>query len=244
MAKLAIEKFPIEFEQIVMRSFQKHHWWHVDVMCDECVSALSVRDVHVHRNFSWFNILFRQLSVLCVDVCLNPNNDRVFTCKIVVSLHVHYHLFTNFDFFHRVRIWELRSFCSTYSQSARQAAIMQDGITLCFVIDKLAQNLREFIWKQCDSFQRWLLSWLCASAKQTLHFSLCLCLSIIIWSIRIPSLIKSTIHFLGASLICHIITIRIHILLPHRRSSHSIVSNGVPLCCFVFVWARQTFEIN
>lgn len=90
MFKLAIEKFPIEIERKCecARSFENI----TASMWMWCGCLLFLREIHVYRNFSWFNILFRQLSVfVCVDRCVSKSenlrslymqNRCVITCSL------------------------------------------------------------------------------------------------------------------------------------------------------------------
>lgn len=96
---------------------------------------------------------------LCVDVCLNRKTYGVCTCKSVVSLHVHYHLFMNFDFFRQVRIRESTHNCAA-SQLVSQPSCMMGSYCALSSINrhKIYENLFE---------------------NNTIHFDDCCCCSIV-----------------------------------------------------------------
>lgn len=176
---------------------------------------------------------------ICVDMCVVSKSVKLqcfFTCKIVVSLHVHYHPFMNFDFLSSsANSRELSTFFS-HSACLNHRSLKIDH-TVCFVIDKPTYKIYENLFENntihfdCDCC-------CCCCFIVLIPQNSNVCFShfvffILIWSIHIPSLIKVPFIFLGASLICHIIKLLPRLLLLVWLPLHRI-EWCVPLFCVLF----------
>lgn len=164
-------------------------------------------------------------------MCRSEDLHRVLTCKFVVSLHVHYHLFMNFDFFHQVRSREFSSFFPrrTHPNPLARWILL---CVVCCVIDKPQQNLREIYLKTMRFISMIGAASLCAS-PQTLRFVFSLCISFLSDRITFQvSLIKVPfISFLGCFIdMPYYFKLLLLLLL---RSSHFVALNDVPLCSVV-----------